>query len=167
LPIRSCSPPQVTPAPLKLCVSNHVTKSVAETHVNHKATTATASRISSFKAPTGTTRKTPVRAPSIDPCADPPPKPVDPCADTSSSPPKLKIASPSGDELTGTVQAVIGPVVDVHFALGRPPILNALEVADRDNRLVLEVAQHLGNCLFFVLSLSSSHEKATVVLYSG
>lgn len=40
--------------------------------------------------------------------------------------------------------AVIGAVVDVQFDEGLPPILNALEVADRDSRLVLEVAQHLG-----------------------
>ena len=40
--------------------------------------------------------------------------------------------------------AVIGPVVDVYFPDTRPPILNALEVSGRDNRLVLEVAQHLG-----------------------
>merc|ERR1712131_312840 len=39
---------------------------------------------------------------------------------------------------------VIGPVVDVQFADGRPPILNALEVEGRESRLVLEVAQHLG-----------------------
>lgn len=40
--------------------------------------------------------------------------------------------------------AVIGAVVDVQFDEGLPPILNALEVADRESRLVLEVAQHLG-----------------------
>merc|ERR1712173_484122 len=40
--------------------------------------------------------------------------------------------------------AVIGPVVDVQFDNDRPPILNALEVQGRENRLVLEVAQHLG-----------------------
>lgn len=51
--------------------------------------------------------------------------------------------SPAGT-LKGEVVAVIGPVVDVHFEEGRPPILNALEVQGRDNRLVLEVAQHLG-----------------------
>merc|ERR1711885_16 len=39
---------------------------------------------------------------------------------------------------------VIGPVVDVQFEDGRPPILNALEVEGRESRLVLEVAQHLG-----------------------
>jgi len=46
--------------------------------------------------------------------------------------------------LIGKVVAVIGPVVDVQFEGGRPPILNALEVQDRDNRLVLEVANHMG-----------------------
>merc|ERR1711981_1035685 len=46
--------------------------------------------------------------------------------------------------LSGRVVAVISPVVDVQFDEGRPPILNALEVPGRQNRLVLEVAQHLG-----------------------
>ena len=44
----------------------------------------------------------------------------------------------------GQIVTVIGPVVDVQFAEGRPPILNALEVEGRESRLVLEVAQHLG-----------------------
>merc|ERR1712136_405898 len=44
----------------------------------------------------------------------------------------------------GEVVAVTGPVVDVHFEHGRPEILNALEVEGRETRLVLEVAQHLG-----------------------
>lgn len=45
---------------------------------------------------------------------------------------------------SGKIVAVIGAVVDVHFADQLPPILNALEVKDRKSRLVLEVAQHLG-----------------------
>ena len=44
----------------------------------------------------------------------------------------------------GQIVTVIGPVVDVQFDEGRPPILNALEVEGRESRLVLEVAQHLG-----------------------
>ena len=40
--------------------------------------------------------------------------------------------------------AVIGAVVDVKFDDDLPPILNALEVVGRKPRLVLEVAQHLG-----------------------
>lgn len=42
------------------------------------------------------------------------------------------------------VVAVIGAVVDVQFDDNLPPILNALEVQGRQSRLVLEVAQHLG-----------------------
>lgn len=46
---------------------------------------------------------------------------------------------------TGKISQVIGAVVDVQFESGNlPPILNALEVSDHDIRLVLEVAQHLG-----------------------
>ncbi|KAI8810489.1 P-loop containing nucleoside triphosphate hydrolase protein [Cladochytrium replicatum] len=46
---------------------------------------------------------------------------------------------------TGSVRAVIGAVVDVQFDAGTlPPILNALEVQGHGSRLVLEVAQHLG-----------------------
>lgn len=47
----------------------------------------------------------------------------------------------------GRIVAVIGAVVDVQFDEGLPPILNALEVAGRDSRLVLEVAQHLGESM--------------------
>lgn len=46
----------------------------------------------------------------------------------------------------GRIVAVIGAVVDVQFDEGLPPILNALEVTGRESRLVLEVAQHLGEC---------------------
>lgn len=53
---------------------------------------------------------------------------------------------------TGRIVAVIGAVVDVQFDEGLPPILNALEVAGRDTRLVLEVAQHLGKPVFRVAS---------------
>ena len=44
----------------------------------------------------------------------------------------------------GRIVAVIGAVVDVQFDENLPPILNALEVENRTPRLVLEVAQHLG-----------------------
>lgn len=44
----------------------------------------------------------------------------------------------------GQIVAVIGAVVDVQFEDNLPSILNALEVEGRKPRLVLEVAQHLG-----------------------
>merc|ERR1712150_82905 len=44
----------------------------------------------------------------------------------------------------GQIVAVIGAVVVVQFEDGLPEILNALDVEGRNPRLVLEVAQHLG-----------------------
>ncbi len=44
----------------------------------------------------------------------------------------------------GTITQVIGPVVDVKFEDKLPAIQNALEVKRKGDRLVLEVAQHLG-----------------------
>ncbi len=44
----------------------------------------------------------------------------------------------------GRITQVIGAVVDVHFEDHLPAILNALETENQGHRLVLEVAQHLG-----------------------
>merc|ERR1712242_605930 len=55
---------------------------------------------------------------------------------------KRDYAAPKKNE--GQIVAVIGAVVDVQFDDGLPEILNALDVAGRSPRLVLEVAQHLG-----------------------
>ncbi|HEY0213676.1 MAG TPA: F0F1 ATP synthase subunit beta, partial [Paenirhodobacter sp.] len=44
----------------------------------------------------------------------------------------------------GKVTQIIGAVVDVHFEGGLPSILNALETTNNGKKLVLEVAQHLG-----------------------
>jgi len=44
----------------------------------------------------------------------------------------------------GKITQVIGAVVDVQFEDSLPAILNALETDNNGNRLVLEVAQHLG-----------------------
>ena len=45
----------------------------------------------------------------------------------------------------GKITQVIGAVVDVQFEDHLPAILNALETKNGGNRLVLEVAQHLGD----------------------
>ncbi len=44
----------------------------------------------------------------------------------------------------GKITQVIGAVVDVQFEDNLPAILNALETDNNGNRLILEVAQHLG-----------------------
>merc|ERR1712115_410274 len=48
------------------------------------------------------------------------------------------------DNHKGKVVSVIGAVVDVQFDDGLPEILNALVVDNREPKLILEVAQHLG-----------------------
>ena len=47
-------------------------------------------------------------------------------------------------EAKGKITQVIGAVVDVQFDGELPAILNALETENNGKRLVLEVAQHLG-----------------------
>ncbi len=44
----------------------------------------------------------------------------------------------------GKITQITGAVVDVHFEGELPAILNAVETTNHGNRLVLEVAQHLG-----------------------
>jgi ATP synthase F1 beta subunit len=56
----------------------------------------------------------------------------------------------------GRISQVIGAVVDVQFDGALPPILNALEVADTQHRLVLEVAQHLGGNNVRTIALDST-----------
>ena len=56
----------------------------------------------------------------------------------------------------GKVSQVIGAVVDVQFDGDLPPILNALEVDGMDHRLVLEVAQHLGDSKVRTIALDST-----------
>ena len=52
--------------------------------------------------------------------------------------------APKAAAATGRVTQVIGAVVDVQFDEQLPAILNALETLNNGKRLVLEVAQHLG-----------------------
>jgi ATP synthase F1 beta subunit len=56
----------------------------------------------------------------------------------------------------GKVSQVIGAVVDVQFEGALPPILNALEVDGLNHRLVLEVAQHLGDSRVRTIALDST-----------
>ncbi len=44
----------------------------------------------------------------------------------------------------GKIKQIIGPVVDVEFDGKLPPILNALHINEKNVKIVLEVAQHLG-----------------------
>ena len=57
---------------------------------------------------------------------------------------------------TGRITQVIGAVVDVQFDNELPAILNALETENDGNRLVLEVAQHLGENTVRTIAMDSS-----------
>ncbi len=56
----------------------------------------------------------------------------------------------------GRVSQVIGAVVDVHFEGHLPAILNSLETDNRGSRLVLEVAQHLGESSVRCVAMDST-----------
>ncbi|OYW34151.1 MAG: F0F1 ATP synthase subunit beta [Rhizobiales bacterium 12-66-7] len=57
---------------------------------------------------------------------------------------------------TGRISQVIGAVVDVQFDGHLPAILNALETTNQGNRLVLEVAQHLGENTVRTIAMDST-----------
>src|SRR5438874_12910215 len=57
---------------------------------------------------------------------------------------------------TGRITQVIGAVVDVKFDGELPAILNALETRNGGNRLVLEVAQHLGESTVRTVAMDTS-----------
>jgi F-type H+-transporting ATPase subunit beta len=62
----------------------------------------------------------------------------------------------AGSSKTGKIRQVMGAVVDVQFDGHLPQILNALETRNQGNRLVLEVAQHLGESTVRTVAMDSS-----------
>jgi len=56
----------------------------------------------------------------------------------------------------GAISQVMGAVVDVKFDGNLPKILNALEVDNHGNRLVLEVAQHLGEAQVRTIAMDTT-----------
>ena len=56
----------------------------------------------------------------------------------------------------GRIRQVMGAVVDVQFEDELPAILNALETTNHGNRLVLEVAQHLGENTVRTIAMDST-----------
>jgi F-type H+-transporting ATPase subunit beta len=62
----------------------------------------------------------------------------------------------AGGGAKGQVRQVMGAVVDVQFTDQLPEILNALETENHGNRLVLEVAQHLGENTVRTIAMDST-----------
>src|SRR5947207_5862058 len=58
--------------------------------------------------------------------------------------------------VSGRVTQVTGAVVDVQFDGHLPAILNALETKNQGSRLVLEVAQHLGESTVRTIAMDTS-----------
>jgi F-type H+-transporting ATPase subunit beta len=58
--------------------------------------------------------------------------------------------------LVGKIIQIMGPVVDVQFEGDLPSILNALHTTNAGQRLVLEVAQHLGENIVRTIAMDSS-----------
>ena len=71
---------------------------------------------------------------------------------TGSGPATVTAAS----NLVGRISQVIGAVVDVAFEGDLPPILSALVTDNGGNRLVLEVAQHLGENVVRTIAMDST-----------
>jgi F-type H+-transporting ATPase subunit beta len=58
--------------------------------------------------------------------------------------------------IKGRITQVIAAVVDVQFDGDLPPILNALECQNQGKRLILEVAQHLGESTVRTIAMDST-----------
>jgi len=58
--------------------------------------------------------------------------------------------------VVGKITQVLGAVIDVHFEDELPAILNALETTHQGKRLVLEVAQHLGENTVRTIAMDST-----------
>ena len=57
---------------------------------------------------------------------------------------------------TGKVLQVMGPVVDVRFEGGLPPIYNALTMPIGDRVLTVEIAQHIGDSTVRCIAMAST-----------
>ena len=57
---------------------------------------------------------------------------------------------------TGKITQVMGAVVDVQFPQNLPAILNALHTENQGQKLVLEVAQHLGENTVRTIAMDST-----------
>ncbi|MCD2324607.1 F0F1 ATP synthase subunit beta [Sphingomonas sp. IC-56] len=67
-----------------------------------------------------------------------------------------ELTRPGTTNNVGKIAQVIGAVVDVHFENTLPAILSALETDNNGTRLVLEVAQHLGENTVRTIAMDST-----------
>ena len=102
------------------------------------------------------------KAPAKAPAKESAPKPAatsKPASKPKTSPAPKETPSMSSSvtgPTTGKISQVIGAVVDVEFEGSLPDIMNALETDNNGNRLVLEVAQHLGENTVRTIAMDST-----------
>lgn len=58
--------------------------------------------------------------------------------------------------LEGKVCQVLGPVVDIQFKNGLPALYTAIEIHFNDQKLVVEVAQHIGDEIVRCISMGAT-----------
>ncbi len=56
----------------------------------------------------------------------------------------------------GKVVQVLGPVIDIKFESNLPELYNAIEITNNDQKLVLEVAQHIGNDIVRCIAMDAT-----------
>ena len=75
---------------------------------------------------------------------------------TAESPAKKAATKKPAKKVVGHIHQIIGAVIDVKFDGHLPAILNALETDNNGNRMVLEVAQHLGENTVRTIAMDTS-----------
>ncbi|MFM1525071.1 MULTISPECIES: F0F1 ATP synthase subunit beta [Helcococcus] len=61
------------------------------------------------------------------------------------------------NENIGKVVQVIGPVLDIKFSLGNlPNLLNAIEIENKDKKIIAEVSQHIGDDVVRCIAMTST-----------
>jgi hypothetical protein len=94
------------------------------------------------------------------------PSPEEGKLNTTAGPPAAPAAAAEAAKKDGSIVQIIGAVVDVKFPdESLPPILNALEVVGHNVKLILEVAQHLGNgvCRTIAMDATEGLQRGQVV----
>src|SRR5687768_14556799 len=79
-----------------------------------------------------------------------------PARKTAKAPAEGAAPARATTNIVGRISQVIGAVVDVSFEGELPEILSALETDNNGSRLVLEVAQHLGEGTVRTIAMDST-----------
>jgi F-type H+-transporting ATPase subunit beta len=146
--------------PCGVCKPDTAGKDALKTAEPVKAGAAAAATASPESAPSAASGLHADREPAKTGAASATAKSAAPAATSSPTPqttaPKETPRMSNPANVKGQISQVIGAVVDVEFDGHLPNILNALETENHGNRLVLEVAQHLGENSVRTIAMDST-----------